>query len=371
MTTLTRTFTPAVSTPESSVTPLAERWQHLKAEQPNVRIRNAACLLGVSEAQLVATQCGRKNAAEDQATRLTCAPYEMLADAHTVGSVMALVRNEHAVHETIGVFGKLAGKGPVRLFLGAQDQRLFAHRWTKAFWVQTPERESVQFFNAQGVACFKIFTRPETDMDAWSRWIAPYVSENQATEESVEPIHNDAKKVILNPQETTELRTRWSQITDVHQFNQLLRDFDVSRLSAVLHAGKEWARPVSPDAIEQALNLAAERHIPIMTFVSNHDIVQIHTGVPQRLLRTGPWFNVLDPQFNLHLNTAGIVQAWVITRPTQDGVVTTLEAFDAYGESILQLFGERHEGEAELENWRALTEELPTFQPTLREVAHA
>lgn len=371
MTTLNRTFTPSVSTPEPHITPLAERWQDLKAEQPNLRIRNAACLLGVSEAQLLATQCGRHNTTEDQVTRLTCAPYEMLAEAHKLGPVLALVRNEHAVHETTGTFGKLAGKGPVRLFLGEQDQRLFAHRWAKAFWVQSPERESVQFFNAQGVASFKIFTRPDTDLEAWSRWIAKYVGENQHTEESVEPAPNDAKKVILSQQETVELRTRWSQITDVHQFNQLLRDFDISRLTAVQHVGDNWVRPVSVNAMEQALHMAAEQQVPIMTFVGNNDIVQIHTAVPQRLLRTGPWFNILDPHFNLHLNTSGIAQAWVITRPTQDGVVTTLEAFDAYGQTILQLFGERHEGEPELETWRALTAALPTYQPTQVEVAHA
>ena len=38
---------------------LAERWQALKQDNPNVRIRNAAEVLGVSEAELLATRIGQ------------------------------------------------------------------------------------------------------------------------------------------------------------------------------------------------------------------------------------------------------------------------------------------------------------------------
>ncbi|MFY0664140.1 MAG: hemin-degrading factor [Natronospirillum sp.] len=359
MTTLTRAFSPAVSTPQPESTTLAERWAMLREQQPGLRIRNAAALLGATEVELLATLCGQNGNTEEQVTRLTCAPYDLLAELHNVGPLMALVRNEHAVHETIGTFGKLSGKGPVRLFLGAQDQRLFAFRWTKAFFSKTEARESIQFFNAQGTASFKLFTRPDTDMDAWSALVSRYVAEDQGTVEPVTPAVAETTKVLLNGDETRRLRERWAAINDIHQFNQLLRDFEIGRLTAVQYAGAEWAREVSTEAIELALAQACQQDLSIMTFVGNGDVVQIHTGVPRRLLRTGPWFNVLDPTFNLHLNTDGIAQAWVITRPTGDGMVTTLEAFDAHGHSILQLFGERHEGEPELAAWRSLTEQLP------------
>ncbi|WLD59181.1 hemin-degrading factor [Salinispirillum sp. LH 10-3-1] len=369
MTTLSRAFSPAVSTPQAQVTTLAERWAMLREQQSGLRIRNAAALLSVSEVELLATLCGQQHSqAEEQVTRLVCAPYDLLAELHSVGPLMALVRNEHAVHETIGSFGKLSGNGPVRLFLGAQDQRLFAFRWTKAFFSKTDARESIQFFNAQGSASFKLFTRPDTDMDAWAKLVSRYVAEDQSQTETVAPASPETQKVILSHDEAARLRERWGALRDIHQFNQLLRDFEVGRLTAVQYAGNEWVREVSSDAIELALTQAKEQQLSIMTFVSNGDIVQIHTGVPDRLLRTGPWFNVLDPSFNLHLNTAGIAQAWVITRPTGDGLVTTLEAFDAHGNSILQLFGERHEGEPELAEWRALTEQLPTPD---KETVHA
>ncbi|MDX1439674.1 MAG: ChuX/HutX family heme-like substrate-binding protein, partial [Rubricoccaceae bacterium] len=82
--------------------------------------------------------------------------------------------------------------------------------------------------------------------------------------------------------------------------------------------------------------------------------VQIHTGPVKWLLETEPWFNVLDPGFNLHLKEDGIAEAYVVTKPTEDGDVTALELFDTDGELIVQFFGRRKPGIPELTEWREL-----------------
>ena len=91
-----------------------------------------------------------------------------------------------------------------------------------------------------------------------------------------------------------------------------------------------------------------------MTFVGNEGAVQIHTGVPERLVETGPWFNVLDPRFNLHLDETQVAEAYVVVKPTVDGVVTSVEGFDAAGRLVVQFFGARKPGLPEHEDWRAL-----------------
>jgi putative hemin transport protein len=95
-----------------------------------------------------------------------------------------------------------------------------------------------------------------------------------------------------------------------------------------------------------------------MVFVGNHGCIQIHTGPVKTLRAMGPWFNVLDPGFNLHLREDRIVSAWVVRKPTSDGVVTSLELFDAEDELIATLFGKRKPGEAERGEWRAFAETL-------------
>ena len=52
-------------------------------------------------------------------------------------------------------------------------------------------------------------------------------------------------------------------------------------------------------------------------------------------------------------------RVWVVEKPTTDGVVTSVEAFDGAGELMAMFFGVRKPGLPELEAWRALVRELP------------
>ena len=85
----------------------------------------------------------------------------------------------------------------------------------------------------------------------------------------------------------------------------------------------------------------------------------IHTGQVMKLMERGTWFNVLDPGFNLHLNETQIAETWVVVKPSEDGDVTAIEAYDADGTQIIQLFGKRKPGLPELEAWREIVAGLP------------
>lgn len=58
--------------------------------------------------------------------------------------------------------------------------------------------------------------------------------------------------------------------------------------------------------------------------------------------------------FNLHMRTDMIANVWVVQKPTSDGVVTSVEVFDAEGNSMAMFFGERKPGQPELQSWRDL-----------------
>lgn len=78
-------------------------------------------------------------------------------------------------------------------------------------------------------------------------------------------------------------------------------------------------------------------------------------------MRGMAWLNVLDPGFSLHLREDRIAQAWVVEKPTDDGIVTSLELFDDAGGLMAMCFGARKPGERELPAWRALLKPLPAF----------
>jgi putative hemin transport protein len=76
-------------------------------------------------------------------------------------------------------------------------------------------------------------------------------------------------------------------------------------------------------------------------------------------VRGAAWLNVLDPNFNLHLREDSIAHVWVVEKPTVDGVVTSVEAFDHQGELMAMFFGARKPGKPELQGWRDILDKLP------------
>jgi len=336
---------------------LAARWSRLRGEKPALRIRDAAATLGVSEAELVALGIGQKGVGQT-ATALAADWRALLADMPSVGRVMCLTRNEHCVHERHGRFEGVQVSGPHGLVLGPDiDLRLFLGNWRHGFAVREPfkqgERASLQFFDASGEAVHKIYATDETDRRAFDVLIARYRAEPPATLE----IAPRAPDVADRPDAEIEvegLRVAWRAMQDTHEFFGMLAKFKVGRMQALRLAGEEFARKLPPRALRSALEAAGADGTPIMIFVGSKGCIQIHSGPIKRLVEAHGWFNVLDPAFNLHLREAGVARLFSVRKPTEDGIVTSIEAFDSSNRNILLMFGARKPGKPELEEWRAL-----------------
>jgi putative hemin transport protein len=342
---------------------LDEAWQKLRQAEPRLRIRDAAERLGVSELELLALRCGQKNAWLC-AERLSGNWGELIRDLPKLGQVMALTRNRHAVHEKHGFYKNISINGDSGLVLaGAIDLRLFLRHWRFGFAVierdSGAERHSLQFFDRHGDAVHKIYLTEFSRRSAYEDLVERYAAADQSARQAVEPRpfrgpeHSDASR------DRTGLLEEWRRLKDTHDFFPMLRRWDVGRLQALRLADRDMAFPVAGASAEYLLAQAAEEEIPVMIFVGSPGVIQIHTGPLRNLRRTGPWINVLDEDFNLHLRDECVASSWVVRKPTTDGVVTSLELFDAQGELIAQFFGERKPGAPELGVWRDLVNALP------------
>lgn len=331
---------------------LAARWSRLRGEQPAMRIRDAAATLGVSEAELVALGIGQT------ATPLTANWRGILNDMPAVGRVMCLTRNEHCVHERHGRFEDVQVTGPHGLVLGADiDLRLFLGSWKHGFAVREPlkqgERLSLQFFDAAGEAVHKIYATDETDRPAFDALIARYTAaEPQALK--IVPHAPDAMDRPDSEIDLDGLRKAWAGMKDTHEFFGMLGKFKVGRVQALRLIGEEFARELPVRALREAMEAARQSGLPIMIFVGSRGCIQIHTGPVKRLVDTHGWFNVLDPDFNMHLRDSGVARVFSVRKPTEDGTVTSIEAFDAENRNILLMFGARKPGKPELEEWRTI-----------------
>lgn len=335
---------------------LAARWSRLRGEQPTLRIRDAATTLGVSEAELVATGVGTT------ATPLAANWRSILSEMPQVGRVMCLTRNEYCVHERHGRFEDVQVTGPHGLVLGPDiDLRLFLGSWKHGFAVREPlklgnqqgERLSLQFFDGAGEAVHKIYATDETDRAAFDALITRHRAA-APVELAVAP---RAANTVDRPDSEIDvegLRQAWRSMKDTHEFFSMLGKFKVGRVQALRLVGEEFARELPPRALRSAMEAASADGTPIMIFVASGGCIQIHSGPINRLVEVHGWFNVLDPVFNLHLREAGVARVFSVRKPTEDGVVTSIEAFCERDRNILLMFGARKPGQPELEPWRSI-----------------
>lgn len=337
-------------------------WENFRAEHPYVRIRDAAARLGVSEAELVSAESG------ENSIRLNDRFDELLTELESLGRIMALSRNEAIVHERKGIYKNveiLKMHGKMGLVVGEDiDLRIFFNNWHYGFAVKnmTPRgwQRSFQFFDIDGKAVHKVFLTEKSDLTAYEKLIQKFQSGDQVNFIAVKSKPAKPAEKADSEIDVKEFRAAWAAMTDTHEFFGLTRKFGVSREQALRLAGGNWAYRASTQSYQYILRKAVEAKMPIMVFVGNAGIIQIHTGEIENIAEARGWFNVLDENFNLHIRQQQIGSIWVVKKPTADGIVTSLELFDVNGENAALIFGSRKPGNPERNDWREL---ISTVRP--------
>lgn len=363
--------TPAPTTPAA----VCAAFEALR--QAGLRARDAAERLGLSEGAVLAAHAlaGAEGAvAEPPASRLGVLPLnghwvDLLKALEPCGPLMALTRNHSVVHEKTGVYRRVSAQGEVGLVLDRDiDLRLFLAQWHAGFAVrERPLREgqfealSLQFFDAWGHAVHKVFVREATDRLAleavMARFAAPEARPQFAPGRAPRPVPRPDAECHADA-----LCADWAALRDTHDFFALLKRHGLDRRQSFRLAEGRFTTRLPSDAIARLLHLAAASGLGLMVFVGNAGCIQIHSGPVQRVVPlqtdSGQWLNVMDPGFNLHLRADLLDQVWAVDKPSDDGVVSSVEAFDADGELMLMVFGERKPGQAQDPAWHELVHSL-------------
>lgn len=342
---------------------LSELWSDIAAGTAAGYTRDLAAKAGVSEGELVAAGIG------NGVVRLDVDWNSAFPKLEAFGEVKVLTRNDAIVHEKIGTFGKFTLMQATGLVLnGDIDLRIFFSHWYHTFAVTTTtrrgQRTGLQVFNAQGLAIHKIYPTDATDTAAWDAFVAEMTAADQTPSMTVLPAIPQAPHLADEDVNVDALRTHWSKLHDVHHFHDMLQTFGISRHQAMRLGGDPWSREVPADALKHLLPKAAEQEVPIMIFVGNPGCIQIHTGPVKTLMERDGWYNVMDPRFTLHVQESEIASAFVVRKPMQGGIITTVELYTPTGENVAILCGQRDAGTPERAEWIALTESLPTLPAT-------
>jgi putative hemin transport protein len=349
-----------------------------------MRVRDIAQQLNITEGQLIAAHLGDADCATDadqiaisnslNVIRISDDWPAMLESLEALGSVMALTRNHACVHESIGHYRNISHRNGIGLIQGeAIELRAFYRAWRFAFAV-TESRQassssavssddttqySLQFFDETGVAIHKVFMRPQSDLQQYHHFVKRFRYPDQTIGEFARvPSRPAPSRCVTEHVDVRAFHQAWRNLNDTHEFFDLLKRFSISRIAALRLAESDFVQPLQLDQIESLLHRASEQKIPIMVFVGNQGMLQIHSGTVSRVVRSKAWLNVLDDHFNLHLLLESVRTLWLVKKPTQNGYVTSIEAFDEHGELVVTFFGERELDSPELQTWRELTESL-------------
>lgn len=343
----------------------AKEIRNAKVENADLYPRTLAERLGISEVALIAAETGHG------AVRLEAHPDQLIAHVQSLGEVMALTRNESCVIEKVGVYENYRGGPHATMVLNKQiDLRMFPKHWAYAYAYEQqtdkgPKR-SIQIFDAAGDAVHKIHLRPASNIDEWEVLKISLLHEQQS-----DVLQCAARKPTDPARGTTDqgdqLRAEWDKMTDTHQFIRFVHKMKMNRLGAYRVVGAPYVRPLDLTAVETAITELAESGIETFTFAGNLGCIQIHHGVINTVKQVGPWFNILDPGYDLHLRTDHIAEVYAVTKSTRDGPTTSIEAFDANGMIILQLFGSRRSKEGDFEAFQKMVEAMPTSDVSAKE----
>ncbi len=331
---------------------LWQQYQQLKSENAYLFQYDAAKLLNVSEGALLTTAPDVHYLGQDYLA--------VLQRLSAIQEVQLMVRNGCTVHEKNTRIQPLKTSPHVIMAIdvGGYDVRMFPKHWQHVMAYDFESRgktmRSIQFFDAQGHALQKVYLRSD-DTAVWQAIIDDFKQPKKLPSFAALAQPQTRARVQLSAEDTHAFQQRWRAMSNVHQFFGLMADYKLNRLDAFQHAPAGYAFKLGTEHIETVLRTAAAQDVPLIQFVGNDGIIQIQTGTVKNISRLQGWLNIFDAKhngFTLHLDDSAVYSTWLVLRPTQDGIVSCIDCLDREGNSVLTIFGQRVEGQAELEAWR-------------------
>ena len=253
---------------ESKLNILKQEWAelHQNPEHQKIRIKDAADMLNVSEAELLSTTIG------ENSYFLNIQNWEEFFNKISLlGSMMYLVRNDYAVHENnihinhicIDSNNIVLSNSCSRITI---DQTLIEYTFYTSTIIRGDEIYSIHLFDKNGIAIIKIYLKNDNLNDfkaIKNKYKINYNFELQLF-----------KKTNPNIQKLKKQNTK-----------------------------KILMKPISDNnfSIQKHLEALAEKKQKIQIKVSNKAATSVYKGTIKNVIHKFGWLNIMDPTFNLHL----------------------------------------------------------------------
>ncbi len=262
-------------------------WRKLKSKPGNekIRIRDAAKKMNVSEAELLSTKMN------NGVYFLKVLDYNLIFDnlLKNTDRLMFLVRNDFAVHEKniisskYSIFENKIINTESNVPLLEFNVDVFKYAFYEDKIHINKSLKSFQIFNVNGDSVLKIYLKGRASDEFEKICLANKVKYNYELQKN-EKFPKYKEKVIKE-------------------------NFLVDRLF-----GFNDARDVSnldKGTFRKILLICSEKKIPIQIHLINNECVQYHLDVVNNIVDYGPWLNVMDKGFNIHILEKSISKGYL------------------------------------------------------------
>ena len=337
---------------------LKRQWQIILSQSSKVAVREAAYILDVSEAELLATQCG------EGATRLSPVWDEILVKAASCGKIKFQTQNDFAILETVGKFEPVLFEK--NRWKGLDNKvNLYFHlaHWSSGFAIETLRKDrtceySFQFFGSDGAPVCKAFLLEENVRDVF-RSIANHVKhENQSPVELVKPFPVNQTRLFWDKADHFAFIEAWNAMKNERDFPQLLKDFNIARIQALHLAEGEMTVRLGRFEFENLLQKVAETKCSLTIRIQNEGAIQSITGNIEPFKINGSWVDIASKNFDIRINRKGIAEAWRVRKSVGSHPVTSLELYDNQGYPIVAFLDDLSNCEKESPAWVKIIKSL-------------
>ena len=332
-------------------------WQSYLRRQPLARIHHVAAALQVSEAELVAANCGLK------AIRLSPDWPQMVSDLQSFGKVSAITRNPCVTYRQTGYYQNIQCMGDSAIVHGRELELgfNFAH-WHSAFAVEEQNvngrHQSLRFFDGNGNSIHEISMIEQSCLSAYRAFIRNYKAPDKFAAPLISPSLSSVPS-SNNPVTGEKLQNGWKACKKLQDFPELFKQYGLTRYQALqLLAESHFAVSINPAVFSEFIHTLVEMALPVMIYVRNQGAVQIYNGSLEKVKVSGANLSLLNYGAELHFDMSRIDSLWVVKKTIESRMLSSLELYDAQRQPIALIYG-RHDAETrEDRRWRELTDSL-------------
>ena len=279
---------------------------HQKSDNKKLRIRDIADHLNVSEAELLSLDINKN------VKFLSINNFESFFNIilSQIDKVMFLIRTDFVVHEKIVKANEFICKK--NSVLNKKDNSLLikfnSEMFTYIFYENKKHNnrnlKSFQLFDQNGISILKIYLKGKKDVE-------------------FESIANDYKvKYDFEIQKNVSLTTKQ---------NTSLINHDIDLFNSKPKINQKELKL----SLRELLTALSEKAIPIQLYAFGIDCVQYHRDVIKNIVDYGPWLNVMDKNFNIHILENKIIKNILTEYVSKDNKRYSADFYDTNNDFVI------------------------------------